>query len=282
MVCRDAIHDERILAILRGHLDAELNVGALVLVRQDLADVVQQRASARHVHVETELGSHDTSKPRHFLRVLKDVLAVARSPSHATDELHELRMQTVNTCVVRRLLASLDDLRLDFLARFVDDFFDATWMNAAVRDQLLQREARHFTADRVETRHDDRIRRVVDDHVNTSRELERTDVSALASDDASLHLVVGKRNGSDSAFGCVIGRDSLNRQSDDLLGLSLRVTLCRFANLANAIRRICLRLFFHSADELVLRVLRRHSRHLLEPAPLVSDELVELLFAVSN
>ena len=41
----DAVHDERILAVLRGHLDAELHVGALVLVREHLADVVEQRAA---------------------------------------------------------------------------------------------------------------------------------------------------------------------------------------------------------------------------------------------
>src|SRR5436190_19032206 len=96
MMRGDAVHDHRILAVFSRHLDAELDVRPFVLVRQHLADVVQKRPALREVDVETELARHYPREPRDFLRVLENVLAVARAPMHASDELHELRMQTVN------------------------------------------------------------------------------------------------------------------------------------------------------------------------------------------
>ena len=81
---------ERMLAVARGHLHAELDVRALVLVREHLADVVQQRAALRHGDVEAELRRHDPGEVRHLLRVVKDVLSVARPVLHAPDEPNEL------------------------------------------------------------------------------------------------------------------------------------------------------------------------------------------------
>ena len=59
MVRGDAVDHQRILAVARRNLDAELDVGALVLVGENLSDVVEQRATPREVDVEPELGSHD-------------------------------------------------------------------------------------------------------------------------------------------------------------------------------------------------------------------------------
>src|SRR5262245_14218222 len=119
MVRGNAVHHERIFAVFRGDFDAQLDVGALMFVRQDLSDVVQQRSAARHVDVEPELGRHDRGEPSHLLRVLEDVLAVTGTPAHPPDELDQLRVQAVNAGLVRCLFTRLDDLRVDFLPRLV-------------------------------------------------------------------------------------------------------------------------------------------------------------------
>src|SRR3954469_4432212 len=74
----------------------------------------------------------------------------------------------------------------------------------------------------------------------------------------------------------------LDRQRDDLLSLALGISLCRVADLADAIRRVRLSLFFHPADQFGLRLLRRHARHLLPPATLLANQLVELLFTFGD
>ena len=55
--------------------------------------------------------------------------------------------------------------------------------------------------------------------------------------------------------------------------------LARLTNLADAVGRVGLGLFFHAPHQLVLGVLRGHAGHLLEPAAFLGDQLLELLLA---
>ncbi|MNC86696.1 hypothetical protein D3C83_23700 [compost metagenome] len=101
-------------------------------------------------------------------------------------------MHAVHAGFVRRLLSRFCDGCVDFFLRLGDHFFNATRVNAPVRDQFFEREPRDFAPHRIEARHDDRIRCVVDDDVDARREFECANVAALASDDAPLHLVAGQ------------------------------------------------------------------------------------------
>src|SRR5918999_3822001 len=109
--------------------------------------------------------------------MLEDVLAIARPPVHAPDELDDLGVQAMYAGLVGRLLADVDDLGLDLLAGFVDDFLDSARMDAPVGDKLLEGEASNLPPDRIEARDDHRVRRVVDDDVDPGRQLEGPDVS---------------------------------------------------------------------------------------------------------
>ena len=62
-------------------------------------------------------------------------------------------------------------------------------MDSTVGDEAFERQPPDFTADRLEARHHHGVGRVVDDDVDARRCLERTDVAALAADDAAFHLV---------------------------------------------------------------------------------------------
>jgi len=62
-------------------------------------------------------------------------------------------------------------------------------VDTPVLDQLRERELRDLAPERVERREDDRLRRVVHDHVDAGQVLERADVAALAADDPPLHVV---------------------------------------------------------------------------------------------
>src|SRR5690349_3251207 len=110
---RDTVDDRRMLTVLGRDFDAELHVGAVVLVREDLADVVQERPALRELRVEFELGRDDPCEPRDFLRVLEDVLPVRRTIAHPPDQLHQLRVHPLDASFVDRLLARLRDRRLD-------------------------------------------------------------------------------------------------------------------------------------------------------------------------
>src|SRR5256886_291795 len=144
VVRRDAIDDDRVLTVLRRHLDAELDVRAVVLVREHLADVVQQGAALGELDVELQLGRHDAGEPGDFLGVLQDVLPVRGAVAHPPHQLHELGVHALDARLVHRLLARLDDPGLDLGPALPDDLFDPPGVDAPVGDEALEREPTHL------------------------------------------------------------------------------------------------------------------------------------------
>src|SRR6266550_3180496 len=260
----DAVNDRRILAVLGRHLDAELDVGAVVLVGQHFADVVEQRPTLRETDVELQLGGHHTGEVGDFLRMLEDVLAVRGAVLHPPDQLHQLGVHAANAGVVHGLLARLDDARVHVGLRLLHDLFDAARMDAAVGDQPLERQAADLAAHRLEAGHDDRIGRVVDDDVDAGGGLERANVAALAPDDAALHFVGRQQHGRHARLGRLLGGDPLDRERDDLLRFAIGVLLGLLGDVAHQGRRFVARLGLEAGDELELGFLGGQSGHLFE------------------
>jgi hypothetical protein len=72
----DAVDDGSGFAVLAGDLNAELNVGALIVVGEHLPDVVEKSSPLGQGDVQVQLGRHHPGEPRHFLGVVQNVLAV--------------------------------------------------------------------------------------------------------------------------------------------------------------------------------------------------------------
>jgi hypothetical protein len=94
-------------------------------------------------------------------------------------------------------------------------------VNAAVRDQLLDRHFRDFTPNRIKARHDNRFRSVVNDQVASGGHFQRTDVSPLPANDAALHLVAGKIDDRHRRLHDMLSSATLNAHRNDLFCLFL-------------------------------------------------------------
>ncbi len=162
---------------------------ALDLVGQRLADVVEHCGALRGLHVRLELGRHQPGEVNDLERVLEDVLPVARPVVEAAEQLHDLLVEVAAVGLEDSLLAGLLDVLVHLRLRLVVHLLDPRRLDAAVLDELEQRDLRDLAPDRVERRQDDGLRGVVDDHVHAGQVLERADVAALTADDAPLHVV---------------------------------------------------------------------------------------------
>src|SRR5207253_2461555 len=98
-------------------------------------------------------------------------------------------MRTLKTELQDRRLPLLFDPLQDLQAGLGDDLLDASRVNTAIHDELVQRDPRHLTADRVEAADDHGLGGVVDDQVDPRSLLESADVASLLADDAALQLV---------------------------------------------------------------------------------------------
>src|SRR5882724_4063565 len=265
VMCRNAVNDRRVLAVLGGDFHAQLDVRAVVLVGEHFADVVQQSATLCELHVELQLGRDDPRQPGHFLRVLENVLAVRGAVAHPPYELHELRMHAFDAGFVHRLLARLEDRGVHLDAGLVHDLLDAPRVDPSVRDESLQRQATHLAAYGIEARHDYGVRRVVDDHVHPGRRFERANVATLAPNDPALHLVGGEGDGGHRSLGGGLGREPLDGKGEDLLGFFVRAPARLLLQVPREGGSLVARLILEPSQQLLLGLLGGQAGDLLEP-----------------
>ena len=114
----------------------------LHLVVDGLADIVQQACALGGVNIRAQLGGHHARKVRDLDRVLQNVLAVARAVVQAAEHLHKLGVQAADAGLQHGALTlGLDD-GVHLAAGLVDHLFNVRGMDAAVGDELFERQAR--------------------------------------------------------------------------------------------------------------------------------------------
>ena len=121
-----------------------------------------------------------------------------------------------------------------------------------------------LAADRVEAGQKDSFRSVVDDEVDASRRLERSDVSALAADDPALHVVARQVQHRDHGLGRLLARQSLDGKRDDLASSLLALLVRLSLDVADQDRSFPLRLILDARDQLSLGLPRRQPRGALK------------------
>ncbi len=192
------------------------------LVVDGLADVVQQAGPLDRLLVVARFRGEHPRDVRDLDRVAEHVLSERRPEVQAAEVLHEIRMERADPDLVDGGLASLLDRLVDLRARAAHRLFDARRVDAAVDEEPLEGPFRDLAPDGVEARHDHRLRRVVDDHVDAGQGLEGADVATLAADDAALHVVARKRDRGHRVLGGVLRGVTLQGDGDDRAGLLVR------------------------------------------------------------
>ena len=87
------VRDRLGLAVAAGEVAADERVRALDLVRDRLADVVQQRGAARGLRARAELVGHHRGEVRALDRVREHVLPVAGAEPQPAEDLDELGVE---------------------------------------------------------------------------------------------------------------------------------------------------------------------------------------------
>ncbi len=150
MVGTDGVAYVGFLLELLGDLHAQDGVRQLFLILSDLAEVVEQTGTLGGLGVQAQLGSHGGAQLGNLDGVLQEVLSVGGTVFHAADHLDQIGGHVVDAEVDDGALTGLDDLLFHLFLHLVNHLFDTCGVDAAVGDQLLERQAGDLTADRVE------------------------------------------------------------------------------------------------------------------------------------
>ncbi len=257
-------------------------MGQLGLLVGHLAYVMEQTGATGFLGIESKLRGHDRTEIGGLAGMLQQVLSVARTVFHLADHAYEVGVQAVDAEVDGCALSGLDDFLLDLLAHLAYNLLDAGRMDAPVSHKLVEGKTGDFAAHRVEAREDDGLGGVVDDDFDAGGSLERTDVASLAADDAALDFIaVDMEDGHRVLDGGLRGH-TLYGLDDDALGLLVGGHL-RLVHDVVDVRGGCgLGLILHRLHELLLCLVGREARDMLEGVLGCALELVELLLAGGN
>ena len=184
----NGMDDGRVLFVLAGDLHADLDVAALDLVVQGLADVVQKARAPGLGHIHAHLGGQQAGEVGHFQGVVstfwpKLVRNFSRPSSFTMSGWMPCRPTSITARSPSRFM-----LRFQLAAALLHRLLDAGGVDAAVGDKALQRHAGHLAAGLVEAGQGDGLGGVVDDEVHAGGGFQGADVAALPADDAALHV----------------------------------------------------------------------------------------------
>ena len=270
-------HDFFVLAVFAQEVDAELEVRALHLAVDRLADVVQEGGAHGDMGVEAHFPRHDAGEPRDFGGVREHVLAVARAELQPSHQAENFRVQVVQAKLECDGPALFARFLVGFVFDLLHDLLDARGVNAAVGDEFFNRLLGHLAPVRIEARQDDRTRRVVHDEVDAGGELEGADVSALAPDDAALEIVARQVHDRHRRFDGVFGGGALNRLCDVLLGFVGRLLARLGVEPLEQVGGVVARLALDLLDQELFGLVGREARHALELVLLLRDEAIEFV-----
>ena len=212
----------------------------------------------------------------HSTECAQHVLPVAGAVVQAPQQAGQLGMQRAHVGLVHRLLPHLDHVLVDLRPCLAVGLLDAGGMDAAVGEQLLQRQPRDLTAHAVEARQQHRSGRVVDDEVDPCEGLEGPDVAPLAADDVAFKLVGAQLDHGHRGLDRVAPGHPLHHRGQDAAGAALGVVLGLLLRLADHARRLVAHLVLQLAHEQLLGLARAEAGHALELAHLVAARLLEL------
>jgi hypothetical protein len=159
---------------------------------------------------------------------------------------------------------------------------DPRGVDAAVLQQLLERQAGDLAADAVEAGEDDRVRRVVDDEVDAGQVLEGADVAPLAADDAALHVVAVELDDRDRGLSGVAGGHALHHDREDVADAAVGVALGLLLDLAHEPRRVVAQLVLEVLEQHRLGLARAQPGDRLERADALVTQLLDRRLALAD
>ena len=250
--------------VLLGEVYTDLDMAALDLVVDRLADIMQQAGAAGGDRIEPKLARHHAGDMRDLDRVHQHVLTIAGTVTQTAENLDEFGVDAMYAGFKRGAFAfGFDDL-IDLAAGLFNHFLNAGGMDPSIHNQLFERQTRDLASYRVEGGKGDRFGGVVYDKVNTSQRFEGADVAALSANDAALHFVVGQRHNGHGRFCDMIRGAALDRGGDDLAGGLLAFILNALVDFAQLNGCVVLGFGFNGLNKHFAGLVPRHAGDTLQ------------------
>ena len=150
-------------------------------------------------------------------------------------------------------------------------------MDASIGNQPFQGDAGNFTTEWIERRQDDRLGRVINNHIHAGGSFKGTDVASLPSDDPPLHLIALDVQHADGGFDRMISGGALDGLDDKFLGFSAGFIAGGIADFLQHQGGFSTSLIRHILDQLPLGIFAGQPGQTLQPGILLDDHALHFL-----
>ena len=195
----------RILAVMRLHrldyflihaeffqnplADVHMSAGDFMINR--FADVVQQRAGARHLRIGPQFLCDHSGQMGHFHRMLKHILTVTGAKIQPSQNHNDAWIQIKHIGLVSRLLTFFFDDFGNIFFGLDHHLLNFCRMNPAVQNQIFQRHFGDLSANRIKRRQRDRAGRIVNNHFHAGGFFKGPDIAAFLADNFTFDIIGG-------------------------------------------------------------------------------------------
>ena len=186
-------------------------------------------------------------------------------------------MQSVDAEVDSRALTGLDNLVVYLLLHLLHNLLNTCRMDTTVSNKLVEGKTANLAANRVKGTDDDSFRSVVNYDFHSCGSLQCTYITSLATDNASLNLIVVNVEHTDTVLYGSLCCHALYGLYDNLAGVGVGIELGLVHDLVDIALRVGLCLVLHRLNQSLLCLLGTQSGEFLEFLALLELHLLQFL-----
>ena len=262
----DGVHDARVLAESAEQGGPGDGVARAGFGLDGLAEVMQEAGALRGHRVDADLRGEHRAELGDLDGVRERVLVGREAEVQSAEELFDGGVHGRQAEVAHGVAAEAAGVLDDFVAGETDAVFDERRRDAAVLDDAFQRDAGDLAADRVEAGNHRQAGGFVDEQGRAGRLFEGADVTAFATDQAALHVLVRQRDGERGRVLRGGRRQALHRREQRAAGFVVDVLFDLVKQAATEMLGLVVVLFAEMVEEEGAGLFGRHLGETLELA----------------
>ena len=235
------------------------------------SDIMQKTCTLCQLLIQSQFSGHDAGKSRYFRRMLQNILPIAIAITQTAKQLCQLTRHPIDTELENRFITNLHDGFIQLAGHFFNNLFNSARLNTPIFHQDFQCLAGNFTTNRIEARHRNHIRGIINDQINAGCLLNRLDISSFTADNSPLHVLIRQRHNRNGAVDGFLLRISLNCCGNDIARLIRRFFACQLVLLMQIDGDFFFAFFSHNIHQFPSGIFLTHFRHFFQNHNLTVD-----------
>ena len=151
VVTSNRIDNNWVFLVLTCQFRTDFNVATFNLTINGFPDIVKESSTTSKSRIFTKLTSHNTSQLSNLNRMTQDILSIRGTELQTSHNLHQVWMEVRRTNFISSSLTVFTDLIVNLLTVFLNQLFDASWVDTTIFEQHFHSHTGNLTTNRIKS-----------------------------------------------------------------------------------------------------------------------------------